>query len=222
MKPIKILSLTAVAAVVAMAFVGASTAFASSKTVVLCKKAELECKEPWPNPTTFVGHGQYPKLLTSIGTFECEKSSIEVTLLNELSALGVGHVLSFILEGNCHLGSIQCTVLVNELGGASGVHGPNPLEAIITPVPLTLGGGSSMETKGSLKCGFLINCTFTFGEEMELTAVSNKVGEVTIVADEAFMKRSTGFCPETSKMDASYTAVDPKTLKPLTGLYIES
>lgn len=222
MKFIKAFSFAGLAAISVMVFTGPSMAFAGSTSVVLCKKAELKCEEPWPSPTTFVGHGQYPKLLTSIGTFECEKSSIEVTLLNKLSALGVGHVLSFTLEGSCHLGSLTCTVMVNELGGASGVHGLNPLEAIIIPVPLTLGEGSSMNTKGSLKCGFFINCTFTFGEEMELTATSNEVGEVTIVANEAFMKRSTGFCPETSKMDASYTAVDPKTLKPLTGLYIES
>ena len=194
-----------------------SSASPEPHPVLLCEKQELECKSPWPNPTTRVAHATSPKLLSSIGTVECEKSLAEITLLNTAAESILAHVLSLSFEGNCKLGSTKCTVTVSEVGGISVEHGPNKLEWIAKPVPLSL-GETSMNTKANVKCGFLINCTYEGGEETETTATNGAEGDITLVANEAPLKRSKGFCPETSKWDATYL-----TLASLAGdLWLES
>jgi len=217
MRSIKMLTLLVVAAMVATAFVGASSVSANSETIVLCEKAELECENPWPNPTTIVGHATNPKMLTSIGTIECEKSLAEITLLNELKHLIFGHLLALSFE-KCHLGKTSCTVTVTELGGAAGVHGPNPLEAIVTVVPLMLevkGEEVPMNTFATLKCGALVNCTFTAGEAATASITSSEAGEVSLILNQTELRLYNGFCPEIAKADAVYNALG-------TGYYIES
>ena len=218
MKLVKMLSLAAVAAIAAMAFVGTSSAFAEG-AVLLCKKAELKCTEPWPSGTTIVGHATNPKLLSSVGTVECEKSLAEVTVLQTaLQKLQLHHILSLNFEGNCHLGGTACTVTVKEVGGISVTHGVNPLEwiGVATSLPLTVEGKEvQMNTIANVKCGFLINCTYTGGEETETTITNNAEGVATVTANEAPLKRSAGFCPETSKWDAIYVGL-------VGGLWLES
>ena len=215
MKLVKVFSLAAVAAIAAMALVGASSAFAK-ENVVLCKKAELLCAvgNRWPHPTTLVAHSVKPKLLSSVGTIECEKSLIEVTLLNLLAKLIEGHILSLSFEGNCKLGSTSCTVTVKELGSISFEHGPNLLEWIGRAALLWL-GEVPMHTIVNVKCGFLINCTYEAGEETEASGSSSAGGEITVTANEAKLNRNAGFCPETSKWDATYTVLGAE-------LYLES
>jgi len=212
-KLVKMLSLAAVAAIAAMAFVGTSSAFAE-KNVVLCEVQQLECEKPWPNPTTIVGHSTSPKLLSSVGTVECEKSLAEITLLNTLAKLILGHILSLKFEGNCHLGSTACTVTVSETGGITIEHGANKLEWEGRAVSLPL-GETPMNTVANVKCGFLINCTYTGGEETKTTTTNNAEGVATVVANKAELKRSAGFCPAVSEWDATYVGLG-------TGLWLES
>jgi hypothetical protein len=220
MKLVKLLSLAAVAAIAAMAFVGVSSAFAK-ENVVLCKKPILECTNPadqWPDPTTIVAHATTPKLLSSVGTVECEKSLMEVTLLNLLAKLILGHVLALSFEGNCKLGSTKCEVTVKELGGISFTHGPNLLEWIVKGALLWLtieGKEVPMHTVVNVKCGFIINCTYSAGEETQASATASGTGEVTVTATKAELKRTAGFCPEVSEWDATYTVLGAE-------LYLES
>jgi len=204
MKLVKIFSLTAIATIATMAFVGTSAASADPDSVVLCLEPELLCEKGnwWPNPTTIIAHATNPKILSSVGTIECEKALLELTLLNQLAKLIQGHVLSWNLEGNCHLGSTKCTVTTAEVGALSLTHGPNPLEWIWVATPLV--GESSKNTVKTVKCGFLINCTFTLGEETKLTATNSGEGTVTVTANEAEIKSSSGFCPATAKLDGTY------------------
>jgi hypothetical protein len=81
-------------------------------------------------------------------------------------------------------------------------------------VPLSL-SETSMNTVSQRKCGFLINCTFTLGEETEMTITNNAEGVATLVFAEAPFNRSAGFCPETLKFDATYVGLS-------TGLWLES
>jgi hypothetical protein len=210
MKIVKVFSLAAVAAIVVLAFVGTSSTLASG-SFLLCKKAELECKNPWLTPVTWVGHATKPKLLTNIGTIECDKSLIELTLLQtQLAKLQLAHILSLTFEGNCHLGATKCTVTVERLGGMSVTHGPNPLEWVGILAKLI------SNTAKTLKCGFLLNCAYEVEEgEVETTATNNAEGEVTMVANEAELNTSSGFCPEISKLDVTYVGLG-------TGLWIES
>jgi len=214
MKLIKMLSLAAVAAMAAMALIGASMASAEPNSALLCEKAELECEDPWPDPTTIVAHATNPKLLSSVGTVECEKSLAELTLLNTAAASILAHVLSLKFEGNCHLGGTACTVTVSEVGGISIEHGANKLEWLGRPVALPL-GETSMNTIANFKCGLLINCTYTLGEETAMTLTNNAEGEATMAAEKAPLKRTTGFCPATSEWDATYKWLG-------TGLWLES
>jgi hypothetical protein len=202
MKLIKMLSLTVVAGIAAMAFVGTSAALAETTGVLLCEKAELKCTTPWKSPVTLKATATNPKLLTSIGTLECEKSAVEVTLLQPtLAALQLAHILALNFTGNCHLGSTKCTLTVQQLGGISITHGPNPLEWRGVGVKLLT------NTAINMKCGFLVNCTYEFGEtgEVEMTATNDAEGKGTTVINEEPLKRSSGFCPETTKWDATYT-----------------
>jgi len=215
MNLVKILSLVAVAAIAAMAFVGTSSVFANG-AVLLCKSKELKlCESPWPSPVTIVAHATTPKLLTSIGTIECEKSLAEITLLQtSLQILQLAHILSLGFEGNCHIGSTKCTMTVSEVGGISITHGPNPLEWDGVATSLSL-GETSMNTVISMKCGFFLNCTYTLGEET-LTTITNDVeGRVTLLFNKAAVNRTSGFCPQKTEWDATYVGLG-------TGLWLES
>jgi len=207
------LSLAAIAAIAAMAFVGTSSAFAE-KEVVLCESPELECEHPWPNPTTIVAHAIKPTLLSSVGTVECEKSLVELTLLNTLAKLILGHILSLSFEGNCHLGSTKCEVTVKETGAVSSTHGANKLEWTGVAVPLSL-GATSMNSIANVHCGFLINCTYEGTEKTKSSATNGPEGDITLVFNKAELARKEGFCPATSEWDATYLTL-------LGGLWLES
>jgi len=214
MRLVKTINLAVVAAFAAMTFVGPSPASAFTSAVVLCKNPELVCENRWPNPTTIVVHAINPRILSSVGTIECEKSLTEITLLNTLAILILAHILSSTLEGNCHLGSTKCTVTVEQVGGISFTHGINSLEwrGVFVPLPL---GETSMNTKKNIKCGFLINCTYEGGEETELTVTNNGEGVATIIGNETPLKRSAGFCPEVSKLHVALVGLGAD-------LYLES
>ncbi|HEX7246191.1 MAG TPA: hypothetical protein VF245_11555 [Solirubrobacterales bacterium] len=204
MRLIKMLGLAAVAAMVAMAFVGASSASADATHIVLCEKAELECGSPFPNPTTIVAHATNPELKTSLGTVICKKSLTETTLLNELSTLGVGHILALSFE-ECALGKTACTVTVTSLGLLSFVK-----TGALEGTAKSTGG-----TKANVHCGFLINCNY--GGEPTLAVHSSATGETKLLATENTVLAEEGekfVCPDESKWIATYTALGT--------MYIES
>src|SRR5436189_4158829 len=97
------IGLTALAALMAMAFVGASSAMAES--TALCTSDEATCAEAnlvKHIHETSVGKA---KLLTSLGTTECE-----TLVLGDVTSEGSPLVLSVALTySNCLLGSTKCT-----------------------------------------------------------------------------------------------------------------
>ena len=201
--------IAAFAAMMAMALIGASQASANSETAVLCEAPELKCEKPFPNPTTLVGYAKNAKMLTNLGTVECASALGELTLLNELGEVGSGHALSASFS-ECHLGKTSCAVTVVKLGSV----------IIEKSGPLSVTAKSDGNSEATLKCGFLINCTYGGTGETEI--VSNEAGELLTLGEEYEMKLSKGFCPETARVDETGTAVDPKTLEPVLGLWIES
>jgi hypothetical protein len=205
---IKMLGLAAVAAMAAMAFV-ASSASADAENIVLCKNAELVCLNPFPNPTTIKAKATNPKLLSSGGTVECEKSDTEVTLLNTLSKLIEGHILKLSFEGKCERNKVEsCTVTVGETGGLSFTK-IGPLEASAKGITLYLGPNKTepMLTKATVKCGSFINCTYNDANEPLLKVTSLANGVTHVKAEKAVLSNSGGFlCPTTSEWDAEYVA----------------
>jgi len=218
------LGLAAMAAMVAMAFVGATSAMAEPEhpEIVICKKLELICEKSnqAPNPTEIHAEtltGNPPKLLSTIGTIECEHSLAILTLLNKLAKLIEGHLLALNFTGNCHLGGTSCKVEVTKLGGLSFTPDLEKLKAIVHPISL-----EGKVTEASVKCGFLINCTYKADEkETELLAESDEAGHLLLLS-EAKLVRGSGFCPEESHWDATYHAVNlDAELSLQTGLWIE-
>lgn len=203
MKQQKMLVTVAIAAIAAMGLIGASSASADATHIVFCKNAELICENPLPNPTTIIGHAVNPKLLSSLGTVECDKSLIEVTVLNTLSTLIFGHILSLTLEGNCHLGGTSCTITTTELGGLS-ITKSGPLSARAKLVPLSLETGS-MLTKKTIKCGSFINCTYTDAGEPELEVSSTAGGETSLIGNKTKLTGQGFLCPSTTELDVTYT-----------------
>lgn len=208
MRLIKVLGLSAVAAMAATAFIGVSSASANATNIVLCETAELECEpnNQYPNPSTIVGHAENPKLLGSFGTVECERSLAQVTLLNKLSSLIVGHILSLSFEGNCHLGGTACTVTVNEVAALSFTKN-GPLSGSAIGIGLLLTGQPTMLTKVNVHCGFLINCTYDDSTAPLLSVTSSAGGVTRMIANKTTLTGTGFLCPETSEWDATYVAL---------------
>jgi len=212
------LGLAGMAAMIAMAFVGASSATAAEhEEIVLCKNAELVCEEQWPNPTEIHAEATNPKLLSNIGTVECENSLAIVTLLNKLAKLVEGHLLALNFTGNCHLGSTECTVKVNALGGLSLTPDEVKLAAIGKSIEL-----EGRNTNATVKCGSFINCTYSAGAETKVLIESDAEGHLLLLTNETTLSGKGFLCPATSKWDATYHAVELKEGLPLKlGLWIE-
>jgi hypothetical protein len=242
MKLVKLFSLAAVAAMVAMAFVGASSASAEPEhpEIVLCKVKVLTCNElkNWASDNALeiedpetkeilkihdvnihvetLG-AEPPKLVSSLGTVECEKSLSLVTLLNKLAALVEGHLLALNFEG-CKLGKTKCEVTVNALGGLSLTPAETKLLAIAESISL-----EGRTTNATVKCGSLINCTYQASAETELTVHSDAEGHLLLLAVETPLEHTGGgICPSVSKWNAVYHAINlDEALSLRTGLWIE-
>jgi hypothetical protein len=194
MKLIKTLSLTAVAVIASMAFLSAS-ASANNGNIVLCKKAELNCTDPFPNPTTIVGHATSPLILTNFGILLCKESLVEVQVLNVLAASIVGHVTSLTFTSPCMLGPFNCPVVSTQTLGLLTGTITGALQA-----SLVSNGGTTIFAEcaaGSMKC--------TFGGTPTLTGASSGAGVTTVTADEDELTRTGTKCPTTALWDVVYT-----------------
>jgi hypothetical protein len=191
--------LTTIAAVAAMAFVGASSA--SATNTALCTANELVCA----TGNVYTGHVEAlslsPVLLSSVGNVECEHS---VILGN---ALGLANPLVIHLElidftGNCHLGITGCTVVTKALG-----------------LLLLLKTGHNVATKSLESHGnnVLVNCAgvlhCVYGGLFSVTALgyNDATEELAIVHTEkvSLPKVSGLLCPEEGTWDALYKILLP-------------
>jgi hypothetical protein len=196
MRLIKMLGLTAVAAISSMAFLSAS-ASANNANIVLCKKAELNCTDPFPNPTTIFAHAIDPKLLGSSGAVLCQESLMEVEVLNVLAPTLIGHIKSLIFTGPCKVGLLNCPVFETKtLGLLTGTIAGELRASLVS------NGGTTIFVEcagGAIKC--------TFGGTPTLTGASTGAGVTTVTANEVELTRSGSSCPTVAKWDATYTAL---------------
>jgi len=201
-KLIKMFGLTAVAAVVAMAFVGASSAMATN--TVLCTVNEDPCLEKnWAKSIHMVTTAK-PKLLSSIGTIECASSLGEGTL-GKLGLPQVATLTALTWAAPCALGKTACTVTTESLGTMN-----------ILKTGANVGTADPEGTTIHVECGALINCKYTGkpGATLSVTGAgggSNGILEANKLKVE---KLGSGFCPSTAEWDAKY--------EPLTAVYVSS
>jgi hypothetical protein len=199
-KAIKMFGLAALAALMAMAFVGASSAMAEK--IQLCghdAPKELSCEAIHHVHEESVGKA---KLLTSIGTTECEAS-----FLGDVESFGAPAIISGkFTYVNCTLGGSSCT--------ATEENGPSKIKVLYT-------GEETSEVTGEglvhLVCGKSIDCSYT-GTGLKGTGKgplksTQTNGEVTL-SEQATTKEIGGFlCPKTAKLDITTT--------PLSKVYIQ-
>jgi hypothetical protein len=195
-KAIKMIGLAALTALMAMAFVGATSASATQ----LCKTDTSPCG----SPTTSVHEVSVgkAKLLTSIGTTECNALFSSTTVGGEAKVQ--------ILEGNftyteCTLGGSKCT--------ATEENGPSEIKVEKTAAETAKVTGEGLV---HLVCGTSIDCSYNgtnlvgTGKGPLISTQAN--GEVSI-SEAATTKEAGGFlCPKSAKLDI--------TTSPLSATYI--
>jgi hypothetical protein len=196
MRTIKIWSLALGAALLAVVFAGASTASAGPTT--LCMTSERPCQEGNRHPAgAFEAKSTKATFPNSISTVTCSESVLsgETT-----AASGDPLLLTFTgwsMKGCSTASGTACTIT------AVGLPANGSL-AWTADISGTLGvsNGGAGEPGWTVKCGFLINCTFT-GEP------TLAVGGKTITASAEPMNRTGGFCPATTSFTANYTISQP-------------
>jgi hypothetical protein len=197
MKYLKMLSLAAVMTA-ALAFAGVGTASAT----VMCETPTEACGSPYEGPVAAkLETGTKAKLVTSLGTVECEVSNSSGTV----ASTGVGLIEKLSFE-KCKIGLTACTVTVKNL----------PYKAVVTA---SAAGGDvngtmvvSSDGSGSpgalVECVGVINCTFSKAT-VSLEALGGAPGKLVANTE---LERSGGLCPTTSTWEAKYVLTEPPAL----------
>jgi hypothetical protein len=198
--------LAAIAAVAAMAFIGASSA--SAQATALCTSdASLVCVSPYTGHIE--GVASTPRLLTNLTNITCENSVILGNALGLASASNgtaqLTHIELIDFTGNCktELGN-GCTFTTTALGLADLLKtGPN--EGTLT----------SLGNEVRMVCVGVINCTLggeptgaAVGASLPLSTSS--LGTITV--SEAPLTGKGPLCPEVAKWDANYAITLPHEL----------
>jgi hypothetical protein len=210
-KSIKMFGLAALTALMAMAFVGASSAMA--EPTALCKADESLCSAA--NTISHVHEESVgkAKLLTSFGTTECN-----VLFLGDTEE-ATGEGATFTVTGtftytNCVLGGSSCT--------ATEENSPAEIQVLKE-------GHETAKVTGEglvhLVCGKSIDCSYNgvglvgTARGPLLSAQTPDNGEVTI--SEATTNKETGgfLCPKTSKLDITTTPLVATSLTAATTHY---
>jgi hypothetical protein len=220
--PIKMLGLVALAALLAMAFVGASSAMAQG-TTALCKRDESPCtptkveEEKKLSPiikhvheTTLTGHKGV--LLSSIEV-ECD-----VLFLGDAASGGLSEELENAKEEIEYdpliiSGSFTYT---NCEGGCTASEENSPSEIRVLKEASELAKVNSGTGAGAglvhLVCGGFINCRYVgsglVGHGLGPLTSSETNGSVTLSGQEV-AKESGTFCPSTGKLDITTTPLEP-------------
>ncbi|MFL5901053.1 MAG: hypothetical protein ACJ75S_07625 [Solirubrobacterales bacterium] len=203
MKAIKMIGLTALVALMAMAFVGASSAMAES--TALCDEDPVGTEVCPSGHLLGAIHEESvgkAKLVTSVGTTECNVlfgGTISTKLANPLLVVG-----TFVYT-NCVLGSTNCT--------ATEENGPSTIEV------LKEGHETSKVTGKGLvfvDCGSFLKCSYNgtglkgVGKGPLLSAQTN--GDVTLTS-QVTTKEGGFLCPKESKLTITTTPLTPTYIK---------
>lgn len=196
-KPIKMFGLAALAALLAMAFISASSAIA--EPTALCTE-DVETCSAGSRIThvheVSVGKG---KLLTSVATVECEV----LFLGNVISPEATGAPLE--IEGNFTYPEAGCETTTGTKCEVKETSTSALIEVLKT-------GHELAEVKGSAEvnahCGGLINCTYNgeglVGHGLGPLLSSSTNGNVNI-SEQTTNKTGGLFCPKTAKLDLTTT-----------------
>jgi hypothetical protein len=192
-------SLGAAFAVTALLALGIGVGSASATT--LCKTGGF------PESACGAGKGEHlglteersfnVVLTNSITNVTCTDSFMRVFYNSSTGTPISGEVISFYLPwvGTCKTASgTACEMTVLNL--------PYPASQEGSTLTISDATGAGF----TVKCGFLINCTFT-SKELKLSVTNGS--PTTMTASKAALTRSGGFCPATAELDATYSVEYP-------------
>jgi hypothetical protein len=191
MKLARLIGLMCVAAMATFALAGSSTAMA--ETTALCSVEEVPCEES--NHIKKIGfEADDLTVLTSVMDYKCDSSfSANVSELGEPQTLEV----TAMEYTSCDQG---CTRTVTELGTFT-----------VSRTGEEVGEVAGSGFKVVVKCGSLINCTYTFDEligTIQGASLTGDNGHITF-SEALFIKSSGILCPKTAKLDALFIASEP-------------
>jgi len=212
----KMFGLAAIAAVAAMAFVGAGTA--SAEGIAICKKNELPC--PVAEQVSLIHAtleaGTVGRLLTSLSTILClevlaeahvEGALLQATTLNAIILVTFGKCGSNAAHSNC--ASIATT-------GADGLANLTKNAANLGTIKGTLGAPGSVKVQCTL-IGFPLDCDYGGGSltlPVEGAGHAAGAGNGRFTANESQLELTATlggiFCPptEVSKLDAKLISLN--------------
>jgi hypothetical protein len=203
MKFIKMLGFSAVAAVAAMALLGAGSAMANTSTS-LCKVSTNPCPaaSQYASGTLVEGLATNPVLLGTFfgltGTVECEHSVVSGTTNAALGKPLTGTIKSIAFTGNCHstFGG-SCTVTTVKTG---------TLDLLRTGS--NVGTATSLGNEIKVSCSGFPSIECTFGGEPQLSVAGSPAK--TLTASGATLVAVKGSaCPSNPRWDAKYTIIQP-------------
>jgi hypothetical protein len=235
MKSIKLIGLTALAALMAMAFVGASSAMAEN--TALCKADEEPCL--FSNQISHVHEvtlaGAPATLLSSAGNVTCSAlflGDVLATVTHKVIKEGKEEVVALsylgtekekvqhpiVIHGHFAYGGTEACVRHKIFGGTEPCEvtevSPDSLIEVLKLSHETADITGSGEV--NVHCGSVINCTYN-GENLLGTAkgpllASTLFGEVT-VSEKTTHSTGGAFCPETGKLDIRTTPLEHTYIK---------
>lgn len=206
----KMLGLAALAAVAAMAFIGATSASATT----LCKVKENPCAvgNRYPAGTVIKSQlkaGTTAKLVSSLGTVECTASTSDGKTEEQTAAklMGVQETLTFT---SCKLGKTACTVTSEHLSYLA-------LVLLLTLFPffhiLFEASPGHEEPRALVDCGSKALKCFFGAKETLLEGESGAPATLKANGVEFERKEESGFlCPKESKWFAEYEVTTPNPL----------
>jgi len=193
-KPIKMLGLAALTALMAMAFVGVSSAMAEH--TALCETDAALCAEPVEHVHEETLSGAQATLLSSVLTVKCD-----VLFLGD--TLGGGLANPLVIHGtftyaNCNN---NCT--------ATEENSPAEIKVSREGTELAKVTGEGLV---HLVCGSFINCKYNGlglqGHGLGPLTSSETNGSVNL-SEQTTNKESGTFCPSTAKLDITTTPLEP-------------
>jgi hypothetical protein len=203
---LKMFGLAAIAAVAAMAFVGASSASAT----VLCKTATVPCPEKYGAGTIIEGTATNATLTSNLATVVCGHSATKTEISNAGGAAAtVTGKITALTFTSCFAnnGAVPCTVSVQKLPYHAEVHWTVGANGILTAK--TGGAGSP---GANVVCAGLISCTF---ERTLFTLPVDGGNPASVTANKVSLERTafggTPLCGTEAFWDATYVSVGANT-----------
>jgi hypothetical protein len=202
MKHLKGFGLAGFAAAVLIMSAGAPSASATE----FCSTETSPCTGTmYGSGTKFAGKSTNPILTSSITNVTCELAQMggELTSTGGTGSTPIsGTVTSATWTNNCKTASgTACTITVLNLPWSmTGEEAAGENEFTVT-----VAGKPGV----TVKCGFLINCTFT-QTSLVLSGENGNPAYVTATAEA--LNTEGGFCPATASYDAKYEITTPKPL----------